>query len=189
MPKPSSQTAVWQRRQQVAALHLKGWTQTAIAEYLNIGQPTVCKDLRAVEAEWLAGSVHDTELARRKELLRLELVEREAWGAWERSKEPAQSAVVSGETGKQQTRRSVKHQHGDPRFLAQINQCVLTRCTLLGLNAPTKIAPTNPAGDAPYQSASSPIVEKLSPEEFAMFKQTLEIHQRITQQSDNHATT
>ena len=146
MPKQSSQTAVWRRRQQVAALHLKGWTQTAIAEYLNIGQPTVCKDLHAVEAEWLAASVHDTELARRKELLRLELVEREAWGAWERSKEPAQSAVVTGDTGKQQTRRSVRHQHGDP--LRQINQCVQTRCTLLGLNAPTKIAPTNLAGNA-----------------------------------------
>ena len=164
---------------------MKNWTQTAIAEHLGVGQSTVCKDLRSLEAEWQTQSVRDTALARRKELLRLELLEREAWSAWDRSKEPAQTAVVTGETGKQQTRRSVKHQHGDPRFLAQISQCVQTRCALLGLNAPTKVAPTNPQGDAPYQSAYLPTVDNLSPEEFGVLQKALEIQQRLTSK-ENH---
>ena len=101
-----------------------------------------------LEAEWQTQSVRDTALARRKELLRLELLEREAWSAWDRSKEPAQTAVVTGETGKQQTRRSVKHQHGDPRFLAQISQCVQTRWRAVGARrADQGGADQSPRGD------------------------------------------
>jgi hypothetical protein len=41
---------------------------------------------------------------------------------------------------------------GDPRFLDQISKCIASRRALLGIDAPTKIAPTSPDGQEPYHS-------------------------------------
>ena len=127
--------AIQQRRQQVAELYLRCWTQEAIGAQLGIAQPTVCVDLRKIREHWRASSVRDFDEARTIELQKIDRVEREAWAAWERSQKPAQSAVVSEDTGRQRTRKSVKHQHGDPRFLDQINKCIAQRRALLGLDA------------------------------------------------------
>jgi hypothetical protein len=128
------------RRQQVAELYLKGWSQPAIAQELNVAQSTVNSDIRAVEQEWIASGVRDFDLARELELQKLKMLERESWDAWKRSQKPAQSATVTGEGTGNNTRKNIKNQVGDPRFLDQINRCIAQRRTLLGLDAPLQVA-------------------------------------------------
>ena len=41
-------------------------------------------------------------------------------------------------------------QTGDPRYLAGVQWCVEQRCKILGLNAPQKVAPTDPTGTREY---------------------------------------
>jgi predicted transcriptional regulator len=94
---PTETTQIAQRRQQVAELYTKGWFQTAIARELSISQPTVCQDLQAIRKQWRESAIRDFDAARELELQKLDRVEREAWAAWERSQQPAQSVVVSGD--------------------------------------------------------------------------------------------
>ena len=114
--------AILKRRQQVAELSLKGWTQSAIAEELSVSQPTISTDLKAIQQEWLESASQDVELARAKMWAELEMVKREACKAWERSQQPAETDVVSGQSENRQMRRTRKQQHGDPRFLEIIQK-------------------------------------------------------------------
>jgi len=113
--KRNKQLAILKRRRDVADLYLQGWTQTAIAEEMRVGQPTVCDDLKRIRAEWRESAVRDFDEARQLELMKLDRIERESWSAWDQSKKPAQSAVVTGDGTGQKTRKSMKNQHGDHR--------------------------------------------------------------------------
>ncbi len=132
--KRSHKLAIAQRRQKVADLYLQGWPQMEIAAHLGCAQTTVSGDLRRVRQEWRESSVRDFDEARAIELKKIDRVEREAWAAWERSQQPAQSAHTTDEPNQRRTRRHVKNQYGDPRFLEQVNKCIGMRCTLLGLS-------------------------------------------------------
>ncbi len=134
------------RRQQVADLSLQGWTQSAIAEKLNVVQATVSTDLKAIHQELLESASGGVELARAKVLAELELVNREAWKAWERSQQPAETDVVSGQSENRQMRRTRKQQHGDPRFLEIIQKSIAQKRALLGLDL-------TPASDEEEQDA------------------------------------
>jgi hypothetical protein len=132
--------ALAERRQQVADLYLQGWSQGTIAKTLDIAQSTVSDDLQTIREEWRASSIRDFELARQMELLKLERIEREAWAAWERSQKPSQSADIRDgdqSASPAPTRKRIKNQYGDPRFLSQIAQCISCRRALLGLDLGT----------------------------------------------------
>jgi len=144
--KPNKKIERARRRQQVAEFYVQGWTQQQIAAHLDICQTTVCFDLKALRKEWRESSIRDFDTRREVELKKLERVEREAWAAWERSQKPLQSAVVNGEDGTARARKTVKNQHGDPRFLDQVQRCIAQRRALLGLDAPTLVAPVRPDG-------------------------------------------
>jgi len=144
--KPVRKLAIVQRRQRVAELFLQGWNQDAIGRELSISQPQVAGDLKKVNESWRESAIRDFDEARNQELARIQRLEREAWAAWERSQQPSQSATVNGEAGSQTARRTVKHQHGDARFLDIVLRCIEARRQLLGLDAPAKIAPTTPDG-------------------------------------------
>jgi hypothetical protein len=126
--------AILQRRKQVAELYLQGWSQPAIAHQMEVSQPTICADLKAIRRDWRDSAIRDFDALRDRELQKLDLIEREAWGAWQRSQKPAQSAVVTGEGHEQKARKSMKHQYGDPRFLNLINNCIAQRRAILGLD-------------------------------------------------------
>jgi hypothetical protein len=136
--KPSRKLAILQRRQLVADLYLQGWTQCQIAEHVSVDQTTVSDDLQKIRAEWRGSMVRDFDEAKDLELRKIDRIEREAWAAWERSKKPAQSATTSDEPNQRRTRRHVKNQYGDPRFLEQVHKCVSARRALLGLDAPVR---------------------------------------------------
>jgi DNA-binding NarL/FixJ family response regulator len=44
-------TQLAERRQRVAELYVKAWSQPAIARQLGISQTTVCRDLRAIRQQ------------------------------------------------------------------------------------------------------------------------------------------
>jgi hypothetical protein len=147
MPRPSAQKlAILQRRKQVAELFLQGCTQSVIAEKLGVKQPTVCDDLAHIRKAWEESQIRDYDAARTLQVERLRQVSREAWAGYERSQQPAQMATVDGANGSGKAKRTVRHQYGDPRFLDLVLKSIEAERQLMGLDAPTKIAPTTPDG-------------------------------------------
>ncbi len=135
----SRSLAIRQRRQRVADLYLKGLTQVAISAEVGVGQPTVCSDLKRIQAEWRASAIRDFDLAREIEVQKIDRVEREAWAAWERSQKPDQSATTTDDPNNRRTRRHIRNRNGDPRYLDVVHKCIAARRQLLGLDAPTRM--------------------------------------------------
>jgi hypothetical protein len=133
-PQHNRRFAAAQRRQRVTELYLKGRSQTEIAAELSVAQSTVSEDVQYVRRQWEQSAVRNYDELRTRELQKLEYIEREAWSAWDRSQKPAQSAVISGEGQGKQTRKSLKQQIGDPRFLDQVNKCIAQRRAITGLD-------------------------------------------------------
>lgn len=131
----AKRTEIGLRRHQIAELFIQGWTQTAIAQKLGIGQPSVCKDLKIIQDEWRVARVRNFDAARELELQKIDRLEREAWLAWERSQKPSQSAEFGDDTSTTPRKKKVKNQTGDPRFLVVVHQCIASRRALLGLDA------------------------------------------------------
>ncbi len=147
------------RRRLVADLYVRGHKQQEIADQLGVTQPIVSKDLAAIQAEWQRLRVADMDQLKRLELERIDRREREAWDAWERSKQPTVteklataedsvgSAAADGtqekpgaaklETTKRVERTTVSSA-GNPRFLEIVEGCVQQRCKILGLFAAEK---------------------------------------------------
>ena len=132
--KQTKRLAVLQRRQQVAELALQGLSQTAIAKQLGVAQGTIAGDLNVIRRQWRESAIRDFDQARAVELQKLDLIEREAWAAWQRSQKPQQSAVFTGEVPGSDSRKSLANRYGDARFLEQVNKCIAQRRALLGLD-------------------------------------------------------
>lgn len=143
--KPRQGIALTRRREQVADLYLRGMTQTSIAEQLGITQSTVCTDLKRIREAWLESAVRDFDLAREKELQKLDRIEREAWAAWERSQKPQQSAKFREGSNAERGEKTVRNQYGDPRFLDQVQKCIASRRAMLGLDKQTPVIQNNVA--------------------------------------------
>jgi hypothetical protein len=154
---------VLERRVKVADLYIKGWSQAMIAKECNISQPTICDDLAKIRADWRDSAIRDFDMLRERELQRIDRVEREAWSAWERSQQPVQSAVVTGEDITKRTKKSVIQKYGDPRFLDVVHRCIAQRRAMLGLDVVIVDAPPP---------------EKLTPVE-EIEKQRAETHERL----------
>ena len=138
-PHKQQELEIAQRRQKVAELYLRRRTQAQIASELGVSQATVCGDLQAIQQEWKASAVRDFDLARQIELQKIDLVERTCWESFDRSLKPLQTADITGDGPQGKTKRRIRNQNGDPRFLAQILQCTIHRRALLGLDSPTLI--------------------------------------------------
>jgi hypothetical protein len=149
---PKETTHIAQRRQRVAALYIQGWFQTAIAQGLGISQPTVCQDLQAIRKQWRDSAIRDFDALRERELQKLDLLEREAWAAWKRSQEPAESTRVVQDGSGKRAQKTEAHRVGDPRYLEQVHKCVASRRAILGLDAPVRVAPTSPDGETSYHA-------------------------------------
>jgi len=138
------------RRRAVGDLFVQGHSQIAIADQLGISQPTVSTDLKAIQKQWREAAVRDFDEQRERELRKLDALELESWKAWQRSQKPSQEAILTTDGTSQRTQKKVAEQVGDVRFLEQISKCIAARRALLGLDAPTKVAPTSPDGSEAY---------------------------------------
>jgi len=138
MRPPTQQAVIDERRQRVARLYLIGRTQWQIAEEAGCSQSLVSRDLRAIREAWRKSATIDFDEARAKELAKLEEVEREAWDAWQRSKNDAVTyRIKQTNDGEEKTVTRVG-QTGNVRFLDMVQKCIAQRRTLLGLDAPSR---------------------------------------------------
>ena len=80
----------------------------------------------------------DFNEAKAQELAKIDEVERQAWVAWERSQEDAESTKVVETASDKRYEAQTKGQAGDPRFLDIVMKCVDRRCKILGVDAPVK---------------------------------------------------
>lgn len=137
----------------VARLYVRGKSQHEIASVLNAMYPqrpisisAVRLDLEAVRKAWLQSTIIDFNDAKSKELARLDEAEREAWEAWERSKE--RHVRIEYETSDDQVpfsvksianvRRQKRHKIieatvGDIKYLELVERMIKMRCDILGL--------------------------------------------------------
>ena len=103
----------------------------------------VDQDCSEVESRWVGTFIKGQTLANLKsrELARLEMLEEEAWKAWQRSKTPGQVekfGVLDSVPSKEKSVTAVKRD-GDPKFLELLLKYSEHRAKLLGLFAPIKI--------------------------------------------------
>lgn len=164
----------WQKRQTtkeqkllrmdiIAPLFKRGWSYREIREEVmkrlglaTYSLRTVKLDVDALLKEWRETRIADMDLSVQLELQRIDDLIKEAWEAWEKSKEDyekqrgSQDAVPvpsDGEGGNveesilvthlKQSRENIRS-CGDPRYLELINKLLIERRKLLGLYAPEK---------------------------------------------------
>ena len=133
------------RRREVVNLYHKGWTQSAIASHLKIPQATVSRDLAAMRDYWREFSIHDVEKVRIEQLQKIDLIETEAWAAWERSQKQHHSAQITRDKNGDSTRTSLQDRYGDPRFLREVGRCIADRHRIVGVSPPE--LPPKPSAD------------------------------------------
>jgi hypothetical protein len=146
--KRSTSTELFERRREVANLALKGWTQAAIARHMGIPPAIVSRDLAAMREFWREFPVYEFERVRLEQLQKIDLVEAEAWAAWQRSQQPQRSATLSRGKAGEQSRSTLKHQSGDPRYLREVTRCVAQRDKMIGVEPPE--APPSDVVQAPW---------------------------------------
>jgi hypothetical protein len=147
----------------VGARYIAGASQAQIAQELGISQQQVSYDLAIVQQRWVERTTMDLDQHRAEELARLDVLEREYWEAWERSKQPAEqtqtdtndivdpAAPEIRKTRLERNRRRTQQRDGNPVYLAGIERCIELRCKILGLYQSVKVAPTSPDGGGQYQ--------------------------------------
>ena len=132
-----------QRLADVAKLYLMGQTQAAIGKQLGVTQGQISYDLKIVRQRWLESSLNDFDAAKAQELAKIDRVEAEFWGAWERSQRVKQVTSTKRKEGKDASTEAgvtKQEQAGDPRMLDGVLKCINKRCEILGLNAPSKLS-------------------------------------------------
>jgi len=121
---------------------------------MEVSQQQISYDLKTLQKRWQKSALVDIDAAKSKELARIDHLEREYWIAWERScsmrvittaEKRATEKADSTKAGRREEQRD-----GNPAFLAGIMQCIDRRCKIMGFDAPTKIAPTDPSGEKEY---------------------------------------
>ncbi|MCK7458487.1 hypothetical protein [Idiomarina aminovorans] len=130
----------------IAEMYLKGFRMYEIADARGLSMNQVKYDLREVRKRWRQSSVRDFDAHREEQLARLDLMEASLWREWERSCGSPEAEEL--EKGK---KSDGPPQTGDPRYMTVMLNIIERRSKLLGLDAPTKLAPTNPDGDEPYK--------------------------------------
>lgn len=138
MSQPGARVAM---KEEVRRLLARRLSQSAIGEMLGISQQAVSNWKKKIEADAQAAAAdRAAEIAATLEAL--SELEREAWEAWERSKQPAVTEVEEHGTGAQgpidKDRTTTEHQTGDASYLSQVQQALAQRRALLGLDAPTR---------------------------------------------------
>lgn len=121
-----------------ADLYLKGWTQDAIAAHLHISRDMVQDDLAKVREAWLHSQIFDFDQAKSQKLMQIRLLTREAWEAWERSKQDftktkKSKTVAEGQDVKAYASSSNEQSRGEPRYLQIIKDLMDQENRLLGL--------------------------------------------------------
>lgn len=130
----------------IADLYVQGWTQQAIAEQLSsersysLSRPQIGYDLAEIRQRWLDSMLQNFDQRKSEELAKLDRVEREAWKAWEQSKEYESLITEKGQTPKGSVNlRKKRKGAGSTTYLNIILQCIQERSKICGFYAPKEI--------------------------------------------------
>lgn len=140
--------AIARDRLLIAEWYCQGVPQHEIADRLGtVSREQVKYDLAAIHAEWAAKRDRLLDEHKAEQLAKIDVMEREYWAEYLRSKEPFKRTVKHAESAKdekqpQPTRAVVTTEErlGDPRYLDGARWCIEQRCKILGLYAPTRVA-------------------------------------------------
>lgn len=148
-------------RVRVSEYYLKGWTQTKIADEIGVTQAIISKTLQICREEWKKIAAMNIDEHKAQELARIDALEQEYWAGWEKSKQDAEkrsSKMIGQEVDdgdgdeaispkRLERTVTIENKSGDTKYLDGVQWCINKRCEILGINAPMKIARTNPEGD------------------------------------------
>lgn len=156
-----SEDEIAQRRATVARLYLQGWYQSKIAERVGVTQQQISDDLKSIREGWRNSTIFDFNEAKMREAAKIDALEATYWEAWFKSLEPIKKKTnrMRGNVDKRKSpdkqkvdsfdqTEVVEERLGDPRYLDGVEKCIRRRCDLFGLDAPLKIAETDPNGKA-----------------------------------------
>lgn len=145
MSTPKNKTKAQREEQltRISELHLKRWPAYRIAQELGLSRQTVQRDLAIIRKRYQEAQIDNLHLRRARELAKINLVDREAWSAWDRSKEDAETWTqkikkAGGPGNPVEVSIRTKGQAGDATYLKTVLECIRHRCGLLGLYAPTR---------------------------------------------------
>ena len=165
-PSPQELFERLQRRRQVTKLYLRGWTEEAIAEELDVPPGIVARDVSHVREQWHKESERSPRERHERELARIDAFEYEAWLAWEASRQPVRKVqVVRDENGAEKHTSTLLEKGGDPRYLGFILKCAVLRRTAAEKvqEAGDQAHPRRPWSEEHAEMGSLlPIVEKIN---------------------------
>lgn len=126
---------------ELARLDLRGYSQEDIARKLGVSQPQVCYDLKVLTKKHTASQTADTKLKIDRKIRQYKEMEREAWEAWERSKNDIVEVsrvrtIGDGDEGTVREETKVKGRLPDPAYLRIIAECYRSTCELESLFPP-----------------------------------------------------
>lgn len=155
----ANERAIQERLSIIAPLWRRNWTYQEIRKEVmastgrkTYSLETVHRDVERLLEEWSTARINDTDQRVTAELARLDLVIKEAWEMWERSKENYtkteqrdKGAPIRDVNNNKLTVRSIESMKketevrgvGDPRFLDVILRAMQQRIKLLGLDQTT----------------------------------------------------
>ncbi len=125
-----------------AEMYLQGHTQVQIAKKIGISTGQVCIDLQIIRDQWAASAILNINEAKNVELARINLIEKEAWVDFYRSREDAEGSEQSEGTGPQGITSASKiwskGRLGDHQYLRVVLDCTKQRRAIMGLDQPTQ---------------------------------------------------
>ena len=142
----------------------------AIAAELGISENMVKYDMGVLKKRWRASALADIATLKGAEVDRTHALEAEYWEAWERSKGEREKTkltsieVKRGEgTGRIPVRSelTVEDHIGDATYLQGVERQIDRRARILGLNAPQKVAATDPTGEHEAANPTEALIDAL----------------------------
>ena len=151
-----------------AGLYLQGKTQIEIAERVDVKQATVSRWFKALQEKWLEEAQTDFNIAKARELARIDNLERTYWDAYDESRQPrtitkekyvvpplegvpspkpeTNGAYHEGDEDGEQKGVLIETEittaqlgPGDKKWLTGVQWCIDRRIKLLGLDEPRKL--------------------------------------------------
>lgn len=115
-------------------------TQRQVGEEFGIVQQQVSNSLKTTRQLWRDSEIRDWNEYVQIQLDTLNLLEEEAFQAWQKSKQDAESLTIEeDEHGDIKTKVTTKGKDPNAKYLDVIIKCIAKRSELLGLDAPTKV--------------------------------------------------
>lgn len=125
-PRKATQAEREKRRTRIAEMLAERLSYSEMAKRLGVGKSTITRDVRAMLDEWRESRVEDVE---------------------------TQVVVELHTLAKLQQGIAYEANGGDLPSIDRVLKIMERRAKLLGLDSPTKIAPTDPTGVTPYHES------------------------------------